>query len=433
VKKYIALLLCLVFALNLFGCSVEKSKSENLTYYYSKDSHGTLIDVIESYNKYCNNNLDNSYKIELKEFESENELYTKISTEIMAGSGPDIISLNQKLPFEKLIENNSLLDVNTLIDDEIDINKYNSVVMNVGVYDGKRYIIPLFYGIDVLVSTKERLKKYGVDCDNGTALTYEGMSKTFKKYFNNPRDCSFVPNLNFIWFNSPLQLFDRFINNYVDFENKVTYFDSDEFNNNLDAMYKMVKLSKENTVKSLFDDLYINRSFPLITGNYAYYKSIDENPVVCRGLIENDKVYSSFVQIGFAVNNNTKYKKQIYEFIKYALSDEVQMKMCGAIGNSYSASTAFPVNKKAFEQSKYVASTRTDDDEKIIGIENDFVSSYIDVAEKINKCTLYMNVSNSYYNSSIIGDIVDSYLNDDISKEKFIRQLTAATEIYLTE
>jgi ABC-type glycerol-3-phosphate transport system substrate-binding protein len=230
-----------------------------------------------------------------------------------------------------------------------------------------------------------------------------------------------------------LQLFDRFINNYVDFENKVTYFDSDEFNNNLDAMYKMVKLSKENTVKSLFDDLYINRSFPLITGNYAYYKSIDENPVVCRGLIENDKVYSSFVQIGFAVNNNTKYKKQIYEFIKYALSDEVQMKMCGAIGNSYSASTAFPVNKKAFEQSKYVASTRTDDDEKIIGIENDFVSSYIDVAEKINKCTLYMNVSNSYYNSSIIGDIVDSYLNDDISKEKFIRQLTAATEIYLTE
>lgn len=30
---------------------------------------------------------------------------TKMSTEIMAGEGPDIISLNQNLPFEKLIEN----------------------------------------------------------------------------------------------------------------------------------------------------------------------------------------------------------------------------------------------------------------------------------------------------------------------------------------
>ena len=35
--------------------------------------------------------------------------------------------------------------------------------------------------------------------------------------------------------------------------------------------------------------------------------------------------------------------------------------------------------------------------------------------------------------ASVIGDIVNDYLNGDISKEKFIRQLTAATEIYLTE
>ena len=45
----------------------------------------------------------------------------------------------------------------------------------------------------------------------------------------------------------------------------------------------------------------------------------------------------------------------------------------------------------------------------------------------------YKNLKTTYYNSSVIGDIVDKYLSGDISKEKFIRQLTAATEIYLTE
>lgn len=32
-----------------------------------------------------------------------------------------------------------------------------------------------------------------------------------------------------------------------------------------------------------------------------------------------------------------------------------------------------------------------------------------------------------------IGDITRKFLNGDISKDKFIRQLSAATEIYLTE
>lgn len=53
--------------------------------------------------------------------------------------------------------------------------------------------------------------------------------------------------------------------------------------------------------------------------------------------------------------------------------------------------------------------------------------------KKINNCSLYMNVLDSYYNSSVIGDITRKFLNGDISKDKFIRQLTSATEIYLTE
>ena len=32
--------------------------------------------------------------------------------------------------------------------DKIELDEYNSFIMNVGVYDGKRYIVPLSYGMN---------------------------------------------------------------------------------------------------------------------------------------------------------------------------------------------------------------------------------------------------------------------------------------------
>ena len=91
------------------------------------------------------------------------------------------------------------------------------------------------------------------------------------------------------------------------------------------------------------------------------------------------------------------------------------------------------INQEAFDNAKLVAGSRTDDNNKIIGIDNDFMKAYIDIADNVNACTLYQDVSHSYYNDNVIGDIVDNYIHKGISKDKFIRQLSAATEIYLTE
>ena len=146
-----------------------------------------------------------------------------------------------------------------------------------------------------------------------------------------------------------MQLFNRFINNYVDFENKVTYFESDDFKSKLDTMCRLLNASKEDFPDFIFDDLYINRSLSLMVRKYAYYKSENETPVICRGLVKSDNDYSAFVQVGFGINSNTHFEKQAYAFLKFALSEDVQTKMCGAKGISYSANISFPVNKKAFE------------------------------------------------------------------------------------
>lgn len=438
-SSIILAILCAML-LSFTSCDEYKIKSNEKLKYYTSNAEDDFSSLIKQYNKICLEKYDESYQIEIIEFENNDDMCTKMSTEIMAGEGPDIISLNQNLPFEKLIENEAFLDINSLINndetkDKIELDEYNSFIMNVGVYDGKRYIVPLSYGMDVLVSTQERLKQFNVSGNNGETLTYSNMSVKFSPFFNSTTNYSFVSNDSDtgLWFDHPMQLFSRFINSYIDFDNKSTFFTDDEFKDNLDIMREMVISTREDNSNALFDDLYINRSLPLITGKYAYYKSIGETPVVFRGLVKSDDIYSAFLEIGFAINNNTKLQEQAYAFIKYALSDDCQMRICGAKGNSLSASISFPLNNKAYEQLKYTASRVTDDDDRIIGIDNDFISTYMKIADYVNQCTLYRDASHSYYNSSVIGDIVDKYLNGDISKEKFIRQLTAATEIYLTE
>ena len=92
-----------------------------------------------------------------------------------------------------------------------------------------------------------------------------------------------------------------------------------------------------------------------------------------------------------------------------------------------------PDGVQAIKNGAFDYITKGDDNNKIIGIDNDFMKAYIDIADNVNACTLYRDVSHSYYNDNVIGDIVDNYINKGISKDKFIRQLSAATEIYLTE
>ena len=313
---------------------------------------------------------------------------------------------------------------------KINLDDYNVNILNAGVYDNDLYIIPLFYGVDVLVSTEERLKNFDIKENNGFSLTYSNFSDVFKNYFSNDEGYSFVSNelSDFLWFDYPMQLFCRFLNSYVDFENKAVYFDTDEFKDNLDVMMQMLTISQKNNTNELFDGLYINRSFPLMAGNYSYYQSINETPVVFRGLTKNKDVNSAHIQAGYAINNNTQLKEQALAFIKYTLSDEIQ-----EIGATASGSLSFPVNISVYDNAKLVAGSRTDDNNKIIGIDNDFMKAYIDIADNVNACTLYRDVSHSYYNDNVIGEIVDNYINKGISKDKFIRQLSAATEIYLTE
>lgn len=455
-KNKIAIILTLQFIITVFafsGCgeSTASSNSSKLTYCaYNEDA---ICDIIERYNKYCKKHYDESYQIEIVEYDSLEEMYIIMATEIMSGDGPDIISLDQPLPFEKLIENHAFADVDELINtygSNIDFNDYNTKVMESGIVNRKRYFVPFFYCPNIFISTQEKLKEYDL---NFSDFSYKELSKQLSQ---EKVSCSLFGNES-----DNYSLLYSFIDSYVNFDNKTTNFDTNSFLENIDYIKKLI--NNDNTNENVYYNLYNSENNGCILSTpkllfggtiggvkTAYYNIFLQNitPAILPNFSYENKI-TAYVECGIAINQNSDKKDKALRFIEYCLSEDVQEYWCGSRSDKGFSGTneiSLPVNNKAFdyaievetgEEWDYNEDGEFDEEEKEFSenVDSIFWKDYLGIIDDISGCTLYnyKNLKTTYYNSSVIGDIVDKYLNGDISKEKFIRQLTAATEIYLTE
>lgn len=441
-KNKIAIILTLQFIITVFafsGCgeSTASSNSSKLTYCaYYEDA---ICDIIKRYNKYCTKHYDESYQIEIVEFESQEEMKLKMSTEIMAGEGPDIFSLSQKLPFEKLTDSKTIADVNELISEfsyDIGIDNCDSKIMDAGVIDGKRYFIPLFYSPDVFITTEETLNKYNL---TSSEFSFKALSEKLSK---NKKEYSLFGSAD-----DNIAFFYSFLDQYIDFNSGNTEFNSDKFSEDLDSIYSLIKndTTDENVNYFLYENInngasILYKEMPAFSGivrTYSCLKYLGSTPVFVNNYNMDDDSISASTDVGIAVNDNCKNKEKLLPFIKYCLSCDVQKNMSEEC-------MYLPVNSDAMEKCIDSIDEVIDFEDIIVSdkekaivetAESAAIRDYKYIINNITKCNLYgfNYLSDTYFNSSVISDIVDKYLNGDISKEKFIRQLSAATEIYLTE
>lgn len=440
----IIVILC-VLLFSFTSCSNKKNDdNQKLKYYCNEENADVLLDIIEKYNKACLKNYDESYQIEIVKFNTEEEMLTKLSTEIMADKGPDIFSLAQKLPFEKLAENVTFANIDEIIengdmDNKINFDEYNDLVMNAGVVDGKRYFVPLFYCPDIAITSEEILKKYNISDDFD--YTYDCLDAELSYYFEKYSDIPFCGSGYGEFF------FYQYIDSYVDYFKKKSYLDTEEFKSNLDIVTEISKnneVSYNDYVVLTSKQTFVGGSINSIVRNLCSDIFADSHPLILNNSRVDKDSTVAYVQCAVAINDNSGNKDKALAFIKYALSESVQEYWSGALGGTGSSFVgtnyfALPVNnnalKFALNAACHTENYMDTKDRDITDLANRVVDDYSKIINNINVCSIfnYDNIKNTYYNSVVIGDIVDKYLNGDISKDKFIRQLTAATEIYLTE
>ncbi len=122
------------------------------------------------------------------ELDERNILFTRLRSEIMAGEGPDIFlfqdwqtySVTDENGYSHLeaygsllqdvnsaMRNNIFYDLSDLYDADTELGKeaLQQDVMEAGVLNGARYVLPLRYDMPVYVTTQEGLEKIGKDED----------------------------------------------------------------------------------------------------------------------------------------------------------------------------------------------------------------------------------------------------------------------------
>lgn len=95
--------------------------------------------------------------------DQEDIYYEQLSAEIMAGEGPDVLLLSDEfMDVEKLVHQGVFADMEPFFQaDHFDWTPYIQSVMDAGVWDSKRFVIPLSYEFPLLCTTKEALEETG--------------------------------------------------------------------------------------------------------------------------------------------------------------------------------------------------------------------------------------------------------------------------------
>lgn len=285
------------------------------------------------------------------------EKYIKsLSTEMMSGAGPDIIDV-KNLPYKKYADKNSLVNLDELIskDKEYDVNKYNTILIDLLKYKKQTYTIPLCFGIQSLVANKDEIGKIQAGLED-TKWTWQDFISIGEKAVKDINGDGNIDQYAFIKMDEGdlfSYLFASCYNQFVDMENKKANFDSQDFVN-------LLNMCKQFTDKNLSNpQVYDIASYPDASDrgqivfvpqniynymHYSYVKTMFNGKSQILSLPSQSKSGGTFVpKLLISINSNSKHVNEAWEFLKFLLSDEVQSQR--ELGN-----TGFAINKEALKK-----------------------------------------------------------------------------------
>ena len=180
-KNTISLAIVLAMICLLFGCTSPVEENENKHLWVLTDNHTSFLSLIENVSEtFMEENPDVTIQVEaIPTAPEEQEVYLKkLRTQIMAGQGPDVFLMTQYSPLfsdvSQSMHNGLFLDISEYYDGDTVLKKdaFAACVMDAGVLDDARYILPLSFNLPILYMDTKQMESVGVDeASSGNGLT----------------------------------------------------------------------------------------------------------------------------------------------------------------------------------------------------------------------------------------------------------------------
>ncbi len=379
-----------------------------LKIYVCRDVRGDYIkEACEEFNK----NSDN-ISIEVTDFGEDFIAYcNKTSTELMVGEGPDIITMNTSTfsSIHKAVSSGAFYGLDVLFEKDKDINlsDYNEKVLESGVFNGKRYLVPLDYNINVLTTTEEKLDRDNFTIPDTGKFDWEEISGIVDLYILKNKEKYF-----FEWMN-PIVFFQTSGLDFVDAQNKTMGFTSPEFIKLLE-LYKKVynasipeKLIKQKDYDYNFMDssslVFIDNNF-MNKGTAALYGTEKRKiyPIEMSGM--EGKV-TAFPYALAGINPRCGDKKAAFEYIKLLISEKMQKSP---------KLQSVPVNNAAFRYGRQEG--------------NEYDELAVKLSENIGRCEIF---EGGVY--TIMKQEIEDFMNGRKTSKEAAGNIQDRVGIYLNE
>ena len=287
--------------------------------------------------------------------DSDQEATQQMLTEVMAGAGPDLIFFNSNdMDIEKMVRRGVFADLESYFEaDNFDWSGYNQAVMDAGVWDGQRLVIPLEYNFPMLYTSQTALDETGFSIEN---------CDTFGGLLDEIEAMQVDPNRTRDVFRTKLTFYD-FAHyagiSYVDYDRQKADLSSPELKrgaeiyNNLSGLDLPILDDGINGAADIRDGKALwNCPFPPVNGFYSGPEVINTfDDMVMMPIRDIDGGIQAEVTWAVAVRNNSPNLQNAYEFIKYLLSEEYHTETLGYRWQYYSVLDA--ANEAYFQDTVY--------------------------------------------------------------------------------
>lgn len=324
------------------SCSSKSSKNDDL-----QDNNNIKIYTFrnDKFLKEAIRQYDRTYsdiKIETVNFDNLDEYKKRLSSEVLAGEGPDIVYFNSYTigSIYKILENGVFHDLQPMIDEDssFDTSRFNAAVFDCGIYKGKRYFIPVTYSIHVFLTSSEILHNNNMNLDMGSfsqkqfmelvdAFLSSAGSKKDKYLFSHDIDlCEFILSSGLEFFN---------------YEQMKVSVNTTEFKEVVQNYFRLLDYFCPHDVRQKYkeqgygmmksgDCLFLNDKNLLNTCEIgvvtSYFKTLlsQEPQLFASATFNGASDYIAIAEDCIAINANSKNKQSAYNFIKTILSEPIQ-------------------------------------------------------------------------------------------------------------
>lgn len=409
--------------------------NEGLTIFYTDavQLQATILDMaIGQYNQQHPDQPVTAEKIftDDSDIVRDNETQQMLA-EVMAGEGPDLIFfVDDTMDIEKMARRGVFADLEPYFEaDNFDWSGYNQTVMDAGVWDGHRLVIPLEYKIPMLYTSQTALEDTGFSVEN--CNTFDGFLTEAEKVQNTPGQTRslFRTVLAFQDFAQYAGIL------YIDYDRQQADLSFSELERGTGIYKNLTELYYDDDALQGAADirdgsaLWVSPVFPLNGFLLAAGLINTFDNAVMMPVRDLEGGIQAQINCAVAVRNSSPNLQNAYNFIKFLLSEEFQLETLKWRYTDFSVLDA--TNEEYYQYSITERST------SLVNPNNDRGFTDIDLPrEDFDELMSYMEqISDAFYTSSQTQflELIQDYLDDETSYEDAVDAAESRLNIYLSE